>query len=259
MHPLMIANWKMNFTSTQAKTFAQELKTKLPDEYTAKAIICAPFTALETLCGELHDTNISLGAQNMHYEQKGTFTGEISASMLLDLSVTYVIIGHSERRSHLGETDELINKKVTAALNANLIPILCIGETLPERQNGQTQTVILRQLVADLADLSPAQAAKCVIAYEPLWAISKGEVLDAQNSLVATPETANEAAVMIYDWLTQQFGQETAGHIPILYGGSMDSSNCADLVAQPHIHGGLIGGASLKVDEYAKMLLCPSK
>jgi len=240
--PIVAGNWKMNKTveETRALTFAlgQELKT-ISD---VTKVICPPFTALLAAAAILQGTDIGLGAQNMHWEPKGAFTGEIAPGMVAEFC-QYVILGHSERRTYFGETDETVNKKVHAALAYNLTPIVCVGETLAENEAGQTADVVARQIRLGLQGIDAAIAANLVIAYEPVWAIGTGRA--------ATGPDANQVlAEVIRPALANLFGEQAAQSIRILYGGSVTAANAAEFFGQPEIDGALVGGASLKVDEF---------
>ncbi|MDR1101487.1 MAG: triose-phosphate isomerase [Clostridiales bacterium] len=251
---IIAANWKMNMTNTDAAAFAREFKRIYKGQGDVKTVICAPYTSLSVLTAEFKGTGIYVGAQNMYYEEKGTFTGEISCAMLADIGVTYVILGHSERRAKFGETDENVNKKVHAALSNGLTPIICVGETLEQRNAGITAEWVMGQVRSALTGVDAAGAARCVIAYEPIWAISKGAVLSGDKSLVATSETANDACGGIHNVLKDLYGADTADKITIQYGGSMDGINCTDLLAQSYISGGLIGGASLNAENFSEIV-----
>ncbi|UPA28846.1 MAG: triose-phosphate isomerase [Verrucomicrobiota bacterium] len=237
MTKLIVGNWKMNKTSTEAAQLVQEL-LKIPSG--VSVAICPPFTALDRCAQLLKGTPIALGAQNVYCQEKGAFTGEIAPNMLTDLGVQYVIIGHSERRSLFFETDELVNQKVKLAQQHQLIPIICVGESLEEREQNQTLVVIERQVTAALKDVTNSNL---VIAYEPIWAIGTGKT--------ATPEIAQEVHHVIRQLLSKHFNDNT---IHILYGGSMKPNNAATLLAQPDITGGLIGGASLVADDFLEII-----
>jgi triosephosphate isomerase len=235
---LIIGNWKMHKTPSQAVDLASEiLKTECPEN--AALVICPPFTHLWGVAAVLKNSAIALGAQNMHYALEGAFTGEISPAMLKDLGASYVIIGHSERRSIFQESNELIHQKVKAAQEFQLTPILCVGETLTDRESGRDKGVVEEQINTALDGISDANL---VIAYEPVWAIGTGRT--------ATPELAQEMHAFIHDLLKKRFGEEGL-RIHILYGGSLKPSNAAELFAQPDITGGLIGGASLVAEDFA--------
>jgi triosephosphate isomerase len=244
MRTLLIAgNWKMNpATRAEAVALAEAVKTGVGQETNARVVLCPPAVFLGEVDSVLAGTPIGLGAQNMHWEAGGAYTGELSAAMLLDSGCTHVILGHSERRHGLGETDEQVNKKLHAALGARLIPIVCLGETKEQRLNHETEGVLLAQLSGSLAGLSADQMAGTVLAYEPVWAIGTG--------LTATPAQAQEAHAFIRGWLEQQFGGATAGRVIVQYGGSVKPENAAELLGCPDIDGALVGGASLKASEF---------
>lgn len=233
---LIVANWKMNKTSQEAVAFAEFLHEKIGKKTEVNVVICAPFTALGALAPIFGDSNIGLGAQNFYPENAGAYTGEISAGMLRDLYVNYVIVGHSERRQIFKETNEFINKKVLAALEASLKPILCVGETLAERESGRAIDVIKYQLVECLRDVPAHLCEKLVIAYEPIWAIGTGKA--------ATPEMAQVVHGAIREFLKEAFGRH-ADKISVLYGGSINPDNAQLILAQADIDGALIGSASL--------------
>ncbi|NLP43211.1 MAG: triose-phosphate isomerase [Peptococcaceae bacterium] len=243
--PLIAGNWKMNKTTAEARDFAIRFQEQVADITDVDMLICAPFTALSALKEELEESIIHIGAQNMHYETKGAFTGEISAEMLLDLACTYVIIGHSERRDYFKEDDELIAKKVKAALDNGLTPILCVGENLALRESGRALAFVRGQVEKNLMELTPAELAKVVIAYEPIWAIGTGKT--------ASAEDAQEMCSGIRSTLAGIAGS-VADEIRILYGGSVKSGNIASMMAQPDIDGALVGGASLDVEEFVKLV-----
>jgi triosephosphate isomerase len=238
-------NWKMNTDLASARGLAEGLRSSAGDSK-VEVGACPPFVYLAAVSEVLKGSNVFLGAQNVYFEAEGAFTGEISAAMLLDVGCTYAIAGHSERRHVIGETDELINRKVRAALATGLKPILCVGELLEERENGSTEDVVSRHVVEGLKDVSAADAAKVVIAYEPVWAIGTGKT--------ATPEQANDVHVFIRELLGGMFGSETASAIRIQYGGSVKPENAFDLMSQGEVDGALVGGASLKADSFAKII-----
>jgi len=244
--PLIAGNWKMNKTPSEAVALVEEIKAAAGRETTVAVTVCPPFTALDRVGRLLEGTTLALGAQNMSGEASGAFTGEVSAAMLRELFVTQVILGHSERRTLYGEKDEVINKKVLAALSASLKPILCVGETLQEREAGQTLIVVGAQLTAGLKGVGSAQAEQVVIAYEPVWAIGTGKV--------ATTAQAQEVHAFIRAELAKLFGKATADKIRILYGGSMKPANASELLAQPDIDGGLIGGAALEAGPFLALV-----
>jgi triosephosphate isomerase len=241
---LIAGNWKMHKTVPEALELVRELKERLKEVNDRDILVCPPFTALYPVGKELEGSSIKLGAQNMFYERKGAFTGEISPVMLKDAGCEYVILGHSERRKIFGETDELINRKVLSAAGNGLTPILCVGETLEEREAGRTKEVVGRQVRKGLKGF-PAEA-ELVIAYEPVWAIGTGRS--------ATPEMAQEVHKFIREVLTELFGQEKAGKTRILYGGSVKPENAKSLLEMEEIDGALVGGASLKADSFEKIV-----
>jgi len=243
---LIAGNWKMNKSAAEAATLAQEIVAAEGRNGDVDIVVCPPFTALETVGKIVDATNIKLGAQNMHPEAGGAYTGEISAPMLRALFATHVILGHSERRSYFGETDAFINKKVLAALKNQLKPILCVGETLAEREAGTTLKVVQTQLEGALDGVAKDQAPGVVIAYEPVWAIGTGKV--------ATTAQAQEVHAFIRQLLVKLFGDTAAQKIRILYGGSMKPANAPDLLAQKDIDGGLIGGASLEARSFLELV-----
>jgi len=233
---IVAGNWKMNFTPVEAKAFIAENKSKF-NANNVEVVVCVPFVNLHTVQSELAGTNIKVGAQNMHFMEKGAYTGEISAQMLKEMGVPYVVIGHSERREYFDETDETVNLKTIAALANGLIPIVCVGESKEERLQEKTNDVLLKQLTHGLAKLTPENIADIVIAYEPIWAIGTG--------LTATNEQAEDACAFIRKFVLEHFDEETANKVRILYGGSVTPQNAAELFAMPNIDGGLVGGASI--------------
>jgi triosephosphate isomerase len=236
---MVAGNWKMNKTAEQAKALVTELLPGLKAAVKVERVLCPTFTCLSSVYELIKDTNIGLGAQNLHWEASGAYTGEISASMVKEFC-DFVIIGHSERRQYFGETDETVNKKVKAAQAAQLLPIVCVGETLAENEAGQTKEVVTRQLRGGLAGIEITDPAKVVIAYEPVWAIGTGRAATAQD--------AQNVCKIIRDELASMFGKANADAMRILYGGSVTGANAAELFAMPDIDGGLVGGASLKPD-----------
>jgi triosephosphate isomerase len=239
-------NWKMNKTAAETRALIADIRAALDDGNVApQVVVCPPFTNLQTAAEALKGSKIALGAQNMHWEAFGAFTGEISAAMLKDLGVTHVIIGHSERRQYFAETDDTVNKKVKAALAAGLVPVVCVGETLAERESGKMEAVVTGQVKAGLAGLS-CELAGIVIAYEPVWAIGTGKT--------ATSAQAQEVHALIRKTLCGLASCETAAKVRIQYGGSMNPANAKDLLAQPDIDGGLIGGAALKAADFAAIV-----
>ncbi len=247
MRKILIAgNWKMNKNSAEAHELAAELAQTLGRQHEVDVVICPPFTALESAARAIESSGVKLGGQNMHPERAGAFTGEVSAEMLRHLFATYVILGHSERRAYFQESDEFINQKVLAALNSRLKPILCVGETLEERESGKAFEVVEKQIKAGLADVPTDLAELVIIAYEPVWAIGTGKT--------ATPEQAQEVHAFIRAQLEPIFGATQAQRTRILYGGSMKPSNAAELLGQTDIDGGLIGGASLEGRTFLQLI-----
>ncbi len=243
---IIAGNWKMNKTRPEAKALLNELKPMISDINDIVIAACVPFTNLETALEATKDSNIKIGAENCHFEKSGAFTGEISADMLAEMGVEYVIIGHSERRQYFAETDETVNKRTKAALEAGLKPIVCVGELLWERDCDITKEVIARQIKLDFLGISAEDAKKCVIAYEPVWAIGTGRT--------ATPEQAEEVCAFIREELARKYDEATAESMTIQYGGSMNAKNAADLLAKTNIDGGLIGGASLKAADFTAII-----
>jgi triosephosphate isomerase len=243
---LIAGNWKMNKTSADATALVADIVNAVGRQTDVEVVVCPPFTSIEKVASGIEGSTVKLGAQNMHHEASGAFTGEISASMLRALFVTHVILGHSERRALFGETDAFINKKVLTALKNQLRPILCVGETLAEREGGSTLKVVQTQLEAGLEGVSKELAPSVVIAYEPVWAIGTGKV--------ATTEQAQEVHAFIRGLLTKLFTEPVAQKVRILYGGSMKPSNAPELLAQKDIDGGLIGGAALEARSFVELV-----
>lgn len=243
---LIAGNWKMNKTSADGVTLVRDIVAAVGKQADVDIVVCPPFTALESAAKALEGSNVKLGAQNMHPEANGAFTGEISAAMLRAIFATHVILGHSERRTYFAENDEFINKKVLAALKNQLRPILCVGETLAEREAGSTLKVVQTQTERGLEGVSKDQATSLVIAYEPVWAIGTGKV--------ATTEQAQEVHAFIRGLLVKLFGDAIAQKVRILYGGSMKPANAPELLAQTDIDGGLIGGASLEARSFVELV-----
>ncbi len=243
---LIAGNWKMNKTSPDALTLSKEIVAEVGKVIDVDIVICPPFTSLETVGKTVDGSNVKLGAQNMHPEANGAYTGEVSAPMLRAIFASHVILGHSERRAYFGETDAFINKKVLVALTNQLRPILCVGETLAEREGDATLKVVQTQLEAGLAGVTKEQAPTVIIAYEPVWAIGTGKV--------ATTEQAQEVHAFIRSLLVKLFGEPAAQKVRILYGGSMKPSNAPELLAQKDIDGGLIGGAALEVRSFVDLV-----
>ena len=240
-------NWKMNKTAAEAKALCEALKESLaPLAGKVEVAVCPTFTSLATAVEVLKGSNVKVGAQNIHWAENGAFTGEISGAMLKEIGVEYVIIGHSERRQYFGETDETVNKRMQAALANGLKPILCIGETLEEREGNKTEAVLEQQLKGAFADICECKMDQITIAYEPVWAIGTGKT--------ATPEMAEETHAFIRKTLAALYNQEIADAMVIQYGGSMKPENAQALVAQADIDGGLIGGAALKADSFTALV-----
>ena len=237
---IVAGNWKMNKTPQQTKELINVLKPLVGDEENTEVVFCPPFICLTTAIEAVKGTNIKIGAQNMYYEESGAFTGEIAPDMIKEAGCDYVILGHSERRAYFGETDEIINKKVLKAFEHDLMPIICVGETLEQREQGITEDLVRLQTKIALKDVPAADAEKAVIAYEPVWAIGTGRT--------ATNEQAQEVCGAIRKVLVEIYGAETAEKIRIQYGGSVNAGNATELFAMPDIDGGLVGGASLKAD-----------
>jgi len=240
--PFIAGNWKMNLDRAAASALAEAVAKEARNVDSADLAVCPPSVYIGTVGQALAGSKVALGAQNMYHEPKGAFTGEISAAMLRDLGCQYVILGHSERRHVLGETDEQVNKKVHAALKAELTPIVCVGELLDEREAGQTLDVIRRQFDGSLAGLSAKEMTRIVIAYEPVWAIGTGRV--------ASPEQAEEVHLDLRKIMEDRYNKEVADTVRIQYGGSVKPENAGALLSQPNIDGALVGRASLKVDQF---------
>ncbi|PKL45214.1 MAG: triose-phosphate isomerase [Candidatus Riflebacteria bacterium HGW-Riflebacteria-1] len=243
--PLIAANWKMHKTCQEARTFMAELLPKIADLKEVDVLVCPPYTLISTVDQCREGSKVLLGAQNMYHENKGAFTGEVAPQMLKDLNCEFVIIGHSERRWVFGETDETINKKVHAAIANGLIPVLCVGEKLDEREKNLTDQVILNQMEKNLAGVSEDFISGMVIAYEPVWAIGTGKN--------ATTKDAKDAIALIREFVHSKFGQEVAEKVRILYGGSVKPENVKTYMEQEGIDGALVGGASLEADSFAKL------
>ncbi len=242
--PIIAGNWKMNNTPAQAKELLEGLKPLVADNKTTEVVVCVPAILIADVKKLIEGTNIHLGAENMHWEESGAFTGEISPLMLNAYDVEYVIIGHSERRQYFAETDETVNKKVLSALAHGLKPIMCVGETLEEREAGVTDKLVAEQTEKGLAGVK--NIANVVIAYEPVWAIGTGKT--------ASAEEANRVCGVIRQTVEKMLGSEAAAAIRIQYGGSMKPANVAELMAQPEIDGGLIGGAALKAADFSALV-----
>lgn len=244
--PLIAANWKMHKTTQEAKSFMAELLPKIAQEKERDVLICPPFPLIFAVDQGREGSNVLLGAQNMHEKEKGAFTGETSPLMLKDLNCEFVILGHSERRWVFNETDEIINKKVVTAIQAGLIPILCVGEQFEDREKGLTDQVILDQLEKGLKGIDENHISNMVIAYEPVWAIGTGKN--------ATSKDAQEACALIREFIHSRFGNEVSDKVRILYGGSVKPDNVASYMEQDDIDGALVGGASLEAESFAKLV-----
>lgn len=239
---IVAGNWKMNLDRAQAKTLAAAVAKRAPEAGAADLVLCPPAVYLDAVAAAVASSPVALGGQNVHEKATGAFTGEVAPPMLVDLGCRYVIVGHSERRTLFGETDAIVNGKAKAALAAGLTPIVCVGETLEEREAGRTGDVVAGQVRGSLAGLPPADVAGLVIAYEPVWAIGTGKV--------ATPEQAQEVHALIRRVVGELTSGDVAGRVRIQYGGSVKPDNAADLAAQADIDGALVGGASLKADDF---------
>jgi triosephosphate isomerase len=244
--PIIAANWKMHKNVSEAIAFARKLKAKTADVRDIDIVVCPPYTALESVGAVFRESNIYLGSQNMHWAEKGAFTGEIAAPMLRDLNVEYVILGHSERRQYFNETDDIVLKKLERAIDSKLLPILCVGETLEEREKGHTFDKVAVQLKHVFTNIPIEDFLKVTVAYEPIWAIGTGHT--------ATPEQAEEVHRFIRDTVHRMFGEEGSESVRIQYGGSVKPENIRDLMAQPDIDGALVGGASLDPESFARLV-----
>ena len=242
---VIAGNWKMNMLPDEAIKFIEEL-TPLVRDTENEVVLCVPYTDLFYALLTAQNTNIKIGAQNMHFEEKGAYTGEVSGEMLKSINVEYVIIGHSERRQYFAETDETVNQKIKAAFRVGLKPIVCVGETLEQREAGETVAIITKQTELALEGLTDEQVQNTIIAYEPIWAIGTGKT--------ATKEDANESIKAIRNKIAEKYGQMIANGVIIQYGGSVKSSNAKELFEMSDIDGGLVGGASLKADEFSKIV-----
>ncbi len=242
---VIAGNWKMNKLPNEAIEFISELAPLVKNSEN-EVVLCVPYTDLFYSLLHTQDTNIKIGAQNMHYEEKGAYTGEVSGEMLKSIGVEYVIIGHSERRAYYGETDETVNKKLKKAHSLGLKPIVCVGESLNQRENGEAKEVVTTQTRLALEGLKNDEVEKTIIAYEPIWAIGTGKT--------ATKEDANETIKWIREEIEKIYGKDVAEHVIIQYGGSVKSGNAKDLFEMSDIDGGLVGGASLEAQEFAKIV-----
>ncbi len=243
--PIIAGNWKMNKTPREAAELIQALKPLVKDAKPT-VVVCVPAVDLYEAKKALKGSKIKLGAQNVHFEAAGAYTGELSAAMLREAGAEYVIVGHSERRAYFGETDETVNRRATAALRGGLVPIICVGETRQQREAGYTNALVAYQTLIALTGLSADEVKKVVIAYEPVWAIGTG--------LTASDEEANATIGVIRQAIAGAYGKRVAGQVRIQYGGSMNPKNVKGLMAQPEIDGGLIGGASLKAEDFSKVV-----
>ncbi|MCI9291004.1 MAG: triose-phosphate isomerase [Clostridia bacterium] len=244
--PIIAGNWKMNNTIAATKALLTDLIPLVKDAK-AEVVVCVPYTNIATAGEIIKGTNIKLGAENVHWAEKGAFTGEISADMLVELGVEYVIIGHSERRQYFGETDQTVNARVKAALSKGLKPIICVGETLEEREGGLVESVLVRQTTEAFKDIDKSQLENIVIAYEPVWAIGTGKTATAQD--------ANDTIAIIRNTMANLYCKDCAENkVRIQYGGSMNPKNASELMAMPQIDGGLIGGASLKAVDFSQVV-----
>lgn len=243
--PLIAGNWKLHLTINEAVDLATALKEQLRDLTDREVVVAPVFTALTAVAQVLQESRIRVAAQDLFWEDKGAFTGEVSAPLLRDAGCGYVLAGHSERRQYFGETDRDVNRKAGAALRAALVPIVCVGETLEERESGRTLEVVRRQIAGALEGFSPDEVLKSVLAYEPVWAIGTGRT--------ATPAQANEVHGFVRSLLSDKFGDIVSNQVRILYGGSVKAENIDELMAEPHLDGALVGGASLKAEAFVRI------
>jgi triosephosphate isomerase len=244
--PIIAGNWKMHKTLSEAVAFVNEVKNRIPSADKVESVVCSPAPFLSKLVDVVKDSNLKIGAQNMHFEKQGAYTGETSPSMLKDIGVTYVILGHSERREMFAETDETVNKKTKAAFAEGLIPIVCCGETLEQRESGLTNSFVGSQIENALDGLTEEQTKQLVIAYEPIWAIGTGKS--------STAEDANDTCGHIRSVIANKFSQEVSEQVRIQYGGSVKPSNINEYMNMEHIDGALVGGASLEANSYLQLL-----
>ena len=240
--PLIVGNWKMNTTVEEAEGLATTLRHRLEAIGGIQTAVCPPFVSLATVAGALRGSSVAVGAQNMHFEARGAYTGEVAPEMLAN-TCRYVVLGHSERRQHFGETDELINRKVKAAGRVGLTPILCVGERLPDREQGRAEDVVKTQLAGCLDGVD--SAADLVVAYEPVWAIGTGKA--------ATPDVAQALMTGIRQLMSSRYGADAAANVPLLYGGSVTPDNAFDFMREKDVDGALVGGASLDVDSFVEI------
>ena len=244
--PVIAGNWKMHKTTGEARSLARAIKEGAGQVTHCQVVVAPPFTSLAAVAEELRGSRVILAAQNVHWEPKGAFTGEISVPMLQDIGCTMAIVGHSERRQYFGETDKTVNRRAKALLQSGLQPILCIGETLAERESGKYHQVVAQQLTGGLDGLTAQSLMRIILAYEPVWAIGTGRT--------ASPEQAQEVHAAIRNWLVQKFGDATGQGVRVLYGGSVKPDNIADLMRQPDIDGALVGGACLEADSFMRLI-----
>lgn len=248
---VIAGNWKMNYTPSETKKFIGELLPMIKDYNKCDIVLCVPFVDIATAVEAVKGTGIKIGAQNVHYETKGAYTGEISADMLKETGAEYVILGHSERRQYFGEVDTTVNQRLTSAVNAGLTVILCVGELLAEREEGITEEMVSMQTKIALLGITPEQMKQIIIAYEPVWAIGTGKT--------ATTEQADEMCACIRKVIAGKYGNEIAEATTIQYGGSMNAGNADELLSKYHVDGGLIGGASLKVADFTEIVKAAQK
>ena len=248
---VIAGNWKMNKVSSEVNQFIDEVVKQVPTSDQVEAIVCAPFPYLASLVEKAKGSNVKISAQNMHFEEKGAFTGEVSPVMLKDIGVSHVVLGHSERREYFAETDETVNKKVHAAFAHELTPIVCVGESLEQREANETMDHVETQVKKAIEGLSAEQVAKTIIAYEPIWAIGTGKT--------ASNEQANEVCTHIRNVIKHVVSEDVAEQVVIQYGGSVNPENIGDLLAQSDIDGGLVGGASLEPESFLKLVEAGSK
>lgn len=240
---IVAGNWKMNMTPSEAKKLVEDMKPLVKDYTDCDIVVCPPAIDIPVVAEAVRGSNIKLGAQNIHWEEKGAYTSEISAAMLKEYGVQYAIIGHSERRAYFGETDETVNKRALFALKNEITPIICVGESLSQREAGETNEFVSKQIKAALQGMTSSDVKNVVVAYEPIWAIGTGKT--------ATPQDANDTIGIIRSAIAEQFDDITSQEVRIQYGGSMNDANAFELISMQHIDGGLIGGASLKADKFA--------
>ncbi|GGA67498.1 triose-phosphate isomerase [Ornithinibacillus halotolerans] len=248
---VIAGNWKMNKTIQEANEFVEAVSGKIPSNEKVEAIVCAPYPFLASLVEKTKGTNLLVSAQNMHYEDSGAFTGEVSPVMLKDLGVTHVVLGHSERREYFAETNETVNKKVHAAFKHDLTPIVCVGETLEQREANETKSFVGEQVKKAIEGLSNEQVAKTIIAYEPIWAIGTGKTASSQD--------ANEVCAHVRQVVQEVTDEATANAVVIQYGGSVKPSNVDELLAQSDIDGALVGGASLEAESFMQLVEAGAK